>query len=105
MKAKVRYTVENGRSGSLKIGSGRVPMRGAGTFELSPAQLVELRNTAGVTLTKYTDPKPKSTTTTSGNASDIVLTNTDLADALIMATATSGGPNHPRRTGTRKENS
>ncbi len=63
-KVKVRYVVENGRSGNLKIGSGRVPMGGKGTFELSPAQLTELMNTARVTLTKYTDSKPKSTTTT-----------------------------------------
>ncbi len=63
-KVKIRYTVENGRSGILKIGSGRVAMGEKGTFELSPAQLAELMNTAGVTLTKYSDPKPKSTTTT-----------------------------------------
>lgn len=66
-KVKVRYTVENGRSGTLKIGSGRVSMGEKGTFELSPAQLSELMNTAGVTLTKYTDPKPESTTTTAND--------------------------------------
>lgn len=64
---KVRYTVENKRSGNLKIGSGRVPMGRKGTFELSPAQLAELGNTARVTLTKYSDPKPKSTTTTASD--------------------------------------
>lgn len=75
---KVRYTVENKRSGILKIGSGRVLMGGKGTFELSPAQLAELMNTARVTLTKYSDPKPKpkSTTTTTSDDTTVVATTT-----------------------------
>ncbi len=85
---KVRYTVENGRSGNLKIGSGRVPMGGRGTFELSPAQLAELTNTARVTLTKYVDPKPKSKSRTT-TASD---------DTIVVATTASDDTTPSRRT-------
>ena len=53
-------------------------MGGKGTFELSPAQLTELMNTARVTLTKYSDPKPKpkSTTTTTSEDTTVVATTT-----------------------------
>jgi len=67
---KIRYTVENKRSGNLRIGSGRVPMGATGTFELSPAQLAELMNTARVTLTKYSDPKPKPKSKTTTASAD-----------------------------------
>ena len=84
MKAKVRYTVENGRSGILKIGSGRVPMGGTGTFELSPAQLAELRNTALVALTKST------TTTASDDTKIVATTTTDTTHTARSSRATKG---------------